>query len=226
MDGSYNRRACCDVVNRGLQVWHGRVYVGTLDGFLVALDAHTGKELWRADTLIDRDTRSYTITGPPQVAGNVVVIGNSGAEFGVRGYVTAYELETGAQALALLHRAGRSGARRAGASRDRDARSKTWDRDSDWESGLGGTVWGEMNYDPELDLLYVGTGNGIAVPGLAAQPARRRQPVSRLHPRLDPDDGRLVWHYQTTPGEMLGLHRHAEHDPRRPSDRRPRRARC
>src|SRR5690606_18898679 len=97
VDGSYNRRACCDVVNRGLQVWRGRVYVGTLDGHLVSLDAATGKELWRVDTLIDRETRSYTITGPTQIAKNVVVVGNSGGEYGVRGYVTAYDLETGEQ---------------------------------------------------------------------------------------------------------------------------------
>ena len=97
VDGSYNRRACCDVVSRGLQVWNGRVYVATLDGFLVALDARTGAEVWRSDTFIDRDTRFYTITGPPQVAGRVVVVGNSGGEFGVRGYVTAYDLETGTQ---------------------------------------------------------------------------------------------------------------------------------
>ena len=69
VDGSYNRKACCDVVSRGLQVWKGKVYVATLDGHLVALDARDGRELWKADTLIDRDLRSYSITGPPQVAG-------------------------------------------------------------------------------------------------------------------------------------------------------------
>ena len=95
VDGSYNRRSCCGAVSRGLQVWNGKVYVATLDGFLVALDASTGAELWKADTFIDRDTRFYAITSPPQVAKDIVVIGNSGAEFGVRGYITAYDLDTG-----------------------------------------------------------------------------------------------------------------------------------
>jgi len=97
VDATYDRRACCDVVNRGVQVWKGRVYVATIDGFLVALDAATGKVVWKVDTLTDR-SRYYTITGPPQVAKGVVVIGNSGAEYGVRGYITAYDLETGEEA--------------------------------------------------------------------------------------------------------------------------------
>jgi quinohemoprotein ethanol dehydrogenase len=97
IDGNYARRACCDVVNRGVQVWKGRVYVGVLDGYLVCLDAATGKVVWKIDTITDRE-RFYTITGPPQIANNVVVIGNSGGEFGVRGYITAYDLETGKQA--------------------------------------------------------------------------------------------------------------------------------
>src|SRR5690349_12270549 len=91
IDGNYARRACCDVVNRGVAVWKGKVYVGVLDGYLVCLDAETGKVNWRVDTFTDR-SRFYTITAPPQVAGNVVVIGNSGGEFGVRGYITAYDL--------------------------------------------------------------------------------------------------------------------------------------
>lgn len=93
MDGNYARRACCDVVNRGVQVWEGKVYVGTLDGYLVCLDAATGILIWKADTFIDR-TAFYTITGPPQIAKGKLVIGNSGAEFGVRGYISAFDLET------------------------------------------------------------------------------------------------------------------------------------
>ena len=95
VDGSYVRRACCAPVNRGVLVWRGRVFVATLDGYLVALDAETGKEIWRADTFIDRDTRFYTITGAPRVVKDKVVIGNAGAEFGVRGYVSAYDADTG-----------------------------------------------------------------------------------------------------------------------------------
>ncbi|MBL8958359.1 MAG: PQQ-binding-like beta-propeller repeat protein, partial [Gemmatimonadetes bacterium] len=97
VDGTYGRHACCGIVNRGLAVWEGHVFVATLDGFLVALDAATGREQWRADTFTDR-THSYTITGAPIVAGDVVVIGNSGGEFGVRGYISAYNWKTGALA--------------------------------------------------------------------------------------------------------------------------------
>ncbi|MEX2204940.1 MAG: PQQ-dependent dehydrogenase, methanol/ethanol family [Myxococcota bacterium] len=201
VDGSYNRRACCDVVNRGVQVWNGRVYVGTLDGFLVALDAKSGKELWRVDTLVDRDTRFYTITGPPQVAKDVVVIGNSGAEFGVRGYVTAYDLESGDEVWRFFTVPG-DPALGPPESPALERALETWDPNSDWKSGLGGTVWGELNYDPELELLYVGTGNASPYPIWLRSPSGGDNLYLASILALDPDDGRLVWHYQTTPGEI------------------------
>ncbi|MEX0943104.1 MAG: PQQ-binding-like beta-propeller repeat protein, partial [Pseudomonadales bacterium] len=86
---AWGANACCDVVNRGVALWKGKVYVGTLDGRLVALDAASGSELWDINT-IDR-TRPYTITGAPRVVNDKVIIGNGGAEYGVRGYVTAYD---------------------------------------------------------------------------------------------------------------------------------------
>src|SRR5690606_23692523 len=91
--GGWAVKACCDVVNRGVAVWEGKVFVGTLDGRLVALDAATGEELWDVNT-IDRD-EPYTITGAPRVVKGKVLIGNGGAEMGVRGYVSAYDAETG-----------------------------------------------------------------------------------------------------------------------------------
>ncbi len=201
VDGSYNRRACCDVVSRGLQVWKGKVYVATLDGHLVALDARDGRQLWRADTLIDRDTRSYTITGPPQVAGPVVVIGNSGAELGVRGYVTAYDLDSGAQRWRFFTVPG-DPAKGPPEHPEMQEALKTWDPQSDWESGLGGTVWGEMNYDPELDLLYVGTGNASPEAPWVRSPAGGDNLYLASILAIKPATGRLVWHFQTTPGEM------------------------
>ena len=93
-DGQYGRSACCDVVSRGLAVWGGRVFTASLDGYLIALDAHTGKVLWRVDTFVDRHW-NYTITGAPYIAGENVIIGNAGAEMGARGYVSAYNLESG-----------------------------------------------------------------------------------------------------------------------------------
>ena len=107
--GTYGEKACCDVVNRGLALYKGKVYVGTLDGRLVALDAATGKVVW--ETLTIDQNKPYTITGAPRVVQGKVIIGNGGAEFGVRGYVTAYDAETGAQVwrtytvpgLSLIH---------------------------------------------------------------------------------------------------------------------------
>ena len=92
----YGRRACCDVVNRGVNHSNGKLFVGVLDGRLAALDARTGKLLWETVTL--DQTKNYTITGAPRIAKDKVIIGNGGAEYGVRGYVTAYEMETGKQA--------------------------------------------------------------------------------------------------------------------------------
>lgn len=201
VDGSYARRACCDVVNRGAAVWQGRVYVATLDGYLVSLDAASGRELWKVNTLIDRDTRFYTITGPPQVAKNVVVIGNSGAEFGVRGYITGYDLGNGAQRWRFFTVPG-DPKRGPPEHPELVAALKTWDPNSNWESGLGGTVWGEMAYDPELNLLYVGTGNSSPYPIWYRSPSGGDNLFLVSILAINPDDGRLKWHYQTTPGEI------------------------
>src|SRR5262249_36044194 len=89
-------KGCCDVGNRGVAIWKGKVYVGAYDGRLIALDAATGKVAWERDTIIDR-SRPYTITGAPRVVKGNVIIGNGGAELGVRGYVTAYDAATGKQ---------------------------------------------------------------------------------------------------------------------------------
>ena len=91
------RDGCCGPVNRGVAVWKGKVYVGAYDGRLIALDAATGEPVWSVDTLIDKN-RSYTVTGAPRVVKGKVIIGNGGAEFGVRGYITAYDADTGKQA--------------------------------------------------------------------------------------------------------------------------------
>ena len=104
--GTYGQRACCDVVNRGVAVYKGKVYVGTLDGRLAALDAETGKLLWQVVTVDQK--KPYTITAAPRVVKGKVIIGNGGAEFGVRGYVSAYNAGFGQACVALLHRARRS----------------------------------------------------------------------------------------------------------------------
>jgi quinohemoprotein ethanol dehydrogenase len=201
VDGSSNRRSCCGAVSRGLQVWNGKVYVATLDGFLVALDASTGTELWRVDTFIDRDTRFYAITSPPQVAKNVVVIGNSGAEFGVRGYITAYDLETGEERWRFYTVPG-DPAVAPPENAAMELALQTWGPDTNWEAGLGGTVWGEMNYDPELDLLYVGTGNSTPYSGWNRDPSGGDNLFLVSILAIDPDDGSLAWHFQQVPWEI------------------------
>jgi quinohemoprotein ethanol dehydrogenase len=199
VDGSYARRACCDAVNRGVQVWKGKVYVGVLDGYLVCLDAATGHVDWRVDTITDRE-RFYTITGPPQVAGDVVVIGNSGGEFGVRGYITAYDLVTGKQVWRFFVVPGdpKNGFEHA----ELEEAAKSWDPNSNWEAGLGGTVWGEFTYDPNLDLLYVGTGNSSPYPIWFRSPSGGDNLYLASILAIKPSTGKLVWHYQTTPGEI------------------------
>ena len=198
VDGNYARRACCDVVNRGVQVWKGKVYVGTLDGFLVCLDAATGKVIWKEDTFIDRKA-FYTITGPPQIAKGKVIIGNSGAEFGVRGYVSAYDIETGKFAWRFFTVPGDP--KKGFEHPEMETASATWDPNSDWKAGGGGTVWGEQAYDPNLNLLYVGTGNSTPYPSWYRSPKGGDNLFLVSILAINPDNGKLAWYYQTTPGE-------------------------
>ena len=173
--------------------------MGVLDGYLVCLDAATGKVVWRVDTITDRE-RFYTITGPPQVANNVVVIGNSGGEFGARGYITAYDLETGKQAWRFFMVPGDP--KKGFEHPELEEAARTWDPDSYWDAGLGGTSWGELTYDPELNLLYVGTGNSSPYPIWFRSPSGGDNLFLASILAINPDTGRLAWHYQTTPGEI------------------------
>ncbi len=193
---AWARNACCDVVNRGVAVWKGRVYVGTLDGRLVALDAGTGAVVWEQNT-IDRD-KPYTITGAPRVVKGKVLIGNGGAEYGVRGYVTAYDAETGAQVWRFYTVPGDPS--QPFEHLELEAAAKTWNGRW-WESGGGGTAWDSMAYDAELDLLYVGTGNGSPWSRKLRSPGGGDNLYLSSILALRPDTGRLVWHYQTTPGD-------------------------
>ncbi len=199
VDGSYDRWACCDVVNRGIQVWEGKIYVGTTDGFLVCLDAESGEELWKEDTFIDR-SKAYSITSAPRIANGKVVIGNSGGEFGVRGYISAYDLNTGKFAWRFFIVPGDPD--NGFEHPEMEMASKTWDPDSHWESGGGGTAWGDMAYDPELNLLYVGTGNSSPYPIWFRSPNGGDNLFLVSILAINPDDGKLKWHYQTTPGEI------------------------
>jgi quinohemoprotein ethanol dehydrogenase len=195
----YASKGCCDVVNRGVALHKGKVYVGTFDGRLVALDAATGKPLWEKDTIVDRRF-SYTITGAPRVYKGKVIIGNGGAEYGVRGYITAYDAETGAQKWRWFTVPGDPAKKRENEAMVKAA--KTWDPSGKyWEAGGGGTVWDTMAFDPELNLMYIGTGNGSPWAQKKRSPAGGDNLYLASIVALNPDTGQYVWHYQETPGD-------------------------
>ena len=195
----YGERGCCDVVNRGVALHRGKVYVASYDGRLFALDAATGRKLWERDTVVDR-ARPYTATGAPRVFAGNVVIGNGGAEYGVRGYLTAYDAETGEQRWRWFSVPGDPSKPPEDESMARALR--TWDPAGRWwEAGGGGTMWDTMTYDPELGLMYVGTGNGSPWNQHLRSPAGGENLYLHSIVALDPRTGEYRWHYQHVPGE-------------------------
>jgi len=195
--GEWAVNACCDVVNRGVAVWGGKVFIGTLDGRLVALDAATGKVVWEKLT-IDRKFR-YTITGAPRVVKGKVLIGNGGAEMGVRGYVSAYDADTGNMAWRFYTVPGDPS--KPFESPILEKTAKTWTGEW-WKFGGGGTVWDSIVYDPDLDLLYIGVGNGSPWNWRIRSPRGGDNLFLSSIVALKPDTGEYVWHYQETPAEM------------------------
>ncbi|MEJ2603161.1 MAG: PQQ-dependent dehydrogenase, methanol/ethanol family [Gammaproteobacteria bacterium] len=193
---STGKNACCDAVNRGVAVWEGKVFFGTLDGRLIALDAITGDKLWERVT-VDQ-SKPYTITGAPRVVKNKVIIGNGGAEYGVRGYVSAYDVDTGEMIWRFYTVPGNPADGFESAALERAA--GTWTGEW-WKLGGGGTVWDSMAYDPELDLLYVGVGNGSPWNRKLRSPGGGDNLFLSSIVALRPDTGEYVWHYQTTPAD-------------------------
>ncbi len=192
----WGRNACCDVVNRGVAARGEKIYVGTIDGYLVALNAVDGSVAWRVNT-IDRD-KPYTITGAPRVIRGNVMIGNGGAEYGVRGYVTAYDAETGKQNWRFYTVPGNPA---DGFENEAMAMAAaTWTGEW-WKVGGGGTVWDSMAYDAKLDLLYIGVGNGSPWNRQIRSPDGGDNLFVSSIVALKPETGDYVWHYQTTPGD-------------------------
>jgi len=198
IDPQFMRKVCCGVVNRGVALSGDRLFVGALDGYLYALDRHDGSVLWRVDTFTDRG-RGYTITGAPYIANDLVIIGNAGAEFDARGYFTAYDAETGEQRWRFFTVP--DNPEGPWEHPELAAAAPSWDPDSLWQVGLGGTVWDGMAFDPNLNLLYVGTGNAAPYPRKLRSPKGGDNLYLASILAINPDSGRLVWHYQTTPGD-------------------------
>ena len=196
---NYAHKGCCDVVNRGVAVYKGLVFVGAFDGNLHAIDAATGKRVWKTDTIIDR-TRNYTITGAPRVYNGKVLIGNGGAEYGVRGYITAYDYKTGQQSWRWFSVPGAPNKPYENASMKKAA--KTWDNSAEfWKAGGGGTIWDSMAFDPELNLVYVGVGNGSPWSQKIRSPKGGDNLYLSSVVALNADTGAYHCHYQTTPGD-------------------------
>ncbi|MBT4522711.1 MAG: PQQ-dependent dehydrogenase, methanol/ethanol family [Halieaceae bacterium] len=198
IDNDFVRKVCCGVVNRGVALWGDKVFVASLDGYLYALNRNDGSQAWRVDTFTDRD-RGYTITGAPYIANDLVIIGNAGAEFDARGYVSAYDTRTGEYRWRFFTVPGDP--KQGFEHPELEPAAKTWDPTSLWQVGLGGTVWDAMAFDPELNLLYIGTGNAAPYPRKLRSPAGGDNLYLASILALNPDTGRLVWHYQTTPGD-------------------------
>ena len=193
--------ACCDVVNRGVAVADGRVFVGTLDGRLQALDATTGTLLWSVQTT--NPERPYTITGAPRVAAGLVMIGNGGAEYGVRGYLSAYDAASGELRWRFYTVPGNPAEGPDGAVSDAPLETlakPTWSGEW-WALGGGGTVWDSMAYDPELDLFYFGVGNGSPHDCDSRSPGGGDNLFLSSIVAVRAQTGEYVWHYQTTPGD-------------------------
>jgi quinohemoprotein ethanol dehydrogenase len=192
------RDGCCDVANRGVAIWKGKVFLGAYDGRLIALDARTGDKIWETDTVPDK-TRSYTVTGAPRVINGRVIIGNGGAELGVRGFVAAYDVDSGRQLWKFYTVPGDP--KQAPENDAMKLARTTWTGDQFWTFGGGGTVWDSMAYDPELDLLYIGVGNGSPWNRKLRSPDGGDNLFLSSIVALKPATGEYVWHYQTTPGD-------------------------
>jgi quinohemoprotein ethanol dehydrogenase len=190
------RYVCCGPVNRGVAAWQGKIITATIDGRLVAIDAANGQRVWETRTT-DPD-QPYSITGAPRVVNGKVIIGNGGAEYGVRGYVTAYDADNGDQIWRFYTVPGNPALGFENAAMEMAA--KTWSGEW-WKYGGGGTAWDSFAFDPELNLLYIGTGNGGPWSRDLRSPGGGDNLFLSSIVAVDADTGEYAWHYQTTPGE-------------------------
>ena len=192
----WSKKACCDVVNRGAAVWKGFVFLATLDGRLLKLKAKSGEVVWEINTIIDREL-DYTITGAPRIANNKIFIGNGGADMGgVRGYVSAYDTESGNLIWRFYTIPGDPS--KPFEHKELNEAAKTWNGQW-WLMGGGGTVWNSIVYDPDFNQVYLGTGNGQPWNIEIRSPGGGDNLYLSSIVALDADSGEMKWYYQTTP---------------------------
>jgi PQQ-dependent dehydrogenase (methanol/ethanol family) len=207
VDKAHLVRTCCGPVNRGVALWSAgdsndsdnfQVFFGALDGRLISLDARTGEQLWAVQTT--PTDGNYSITGAPRVVDGLVIIGNGGAELGVRGFISAYDAKTGEQKWRFYTVPGDPN--QAQESPELEKALATWKGDYWYQNGGGGgTAWDSIVHDPELDLLYFGTGNGSPWNRDIRSPGGGDNLYLSSIVAVRPSTGEYVWHYQTTPRE-------------------------
>jgi quinohemoprotein ethanol dehydrogenase len=197
-------KTCCGPVNRGVAIWQEddsstlQIFFGALDGRLIALDAKTGTENWSVQST--PTDGNYSVTGAPRIVKGMVIIGNGGAELGVRGYVSAYDVTTGEMKWRFYTVPGDRNKPQENVALE--AALETWSGDEWYKlGGGGGTVWDSLVYDPELDLLYIGTGNGSPWNRNLRSPGGGDNLYLSSIVALRPDTGEYVWHYQVTPAD-------------------------
>jgi quinohemoprotein ethanol dehydrogenase len=202
VDAQWGRYACCDVVNRGVAVWQGRVFVISLDGYLHALDAATGHLIWKADTLTGRAAGDfhYFASGAPLIAGDAIVVGNGGADFkGARGYISAFDLGSGKFRWRFFT-VPRDPAQGPQDQPHLTRAIQTWDPHYVWSMGGGGSVWDGLSYDPGLRLIYFGTANPSPYEiGKDSPHGDELYAASIL--AVHAQSGELAWHFQEVPGD-------------------------
>ena len=197
------RLACCGPSSRGIAAWNGKLYIGALDGRLIAVDAKTGEEVWSQQTFdAEGPLGAYSITGAPRVYDGKVVIGNGGADYGVRGFVVAYDAETGKRLWKFYLVPGNPADGPDGEASDRAMQIAlpTWHGEW-WKYGGGGTAWDSFAYDPELNLVYIGTGNGSPHMWHFRSEGKGDNLFLCSIVAVDADTGEYKWHYQMVPEE-------------------------
>jgi len=197
-------KTCCGPVNRGVAIWQKdnssplQIFFGSLDGRLIALDAKTGKVNWSVQST--PTDGNYSITGAPRVVKDMVIIGNGGGELGVRGYITAYDVSSGEMRWRFYTVPGDRNK-----PQESEALKKalpTWSGEEWYKlGGGGGTVWDSIVFDPELDILYIGTGNGSPWNRDLRSPGGGDNLYLSSIVAINPDNGKYIWHYQTTPAD-------------------------